>query len=76
MNKNRRLKLTLARSYLEKAVSIVEAAKDEEQDCIDNLPENLQNSERCTIMEDAVDELEEAIDNIESAIENIDKAKQ
>lgn len=54
-----------------KALQIVNAVKDEEQDALDNFPENLQNSERYTAMENAIDDLEEAIDCIEQASERL-----
>lgn len=74
MNKQRRIRLKEANSYLDRAMQIVSSVKDEEQDSLDNLPENLQGSERCTIMEDAIDALEEAIENIEQASESINNA--
>ena len=40
----------------------------------DNLPENLQNSERYETMEAAIDSLEEAIDKIDEAKDHIDDA--
>ena len=75
MNKQRRAKLSNVCEMLRTALGIVSDVRDDEQDAIDNLPENLQESERCTAMEDAVDELEEAIDNIESAIECVNRAQ-
>lgn len=75
MNKQRRTRLSEAHSLLGRAVSIVERAKDEEQDSFDNLPENLQSSERGEIMEEAIDELQTAIDSINDAMEHIDCAR-
>lgn len=75
MNKQRRARLSEAHSLLGRAVSIVERAKDEEQDSFDNLPENLQSSERGEIMEEAIDELQTAIDSINDAMEHIDCAR-
>lgn len=74
MNKQRRLKLKEALVLLEKALHMVSSVKDDEQDALDNFPENLQNSERYTAMENAIDELEEAIEKIEEATENINNA--
>ena len=74
MNKQRRTKLKEANGFLNQAIRIISSVKDEEQDSIDNLPENLQSSERYAIMENAIDQLEEAIDNIEQASENINNA--
>lgn len=75
MNKQRRARLSEAHSLLGRAVSIVERAKDEEQDSFDNLPENLQSSERGELMEETIDELQTAIDSINDAMEHIDCAR-
>lgn len=74
MNKQQRVRLGEARSYLDRAINIISAVKDEEQDKLDNAPENLQSSERYTAMENAIDELEEALNNAEQAKENIENA--
>lgn len=71
MNKQRRIRLRESNALLIKALQIVNAVKDEEQDALDNFPENLQNSERYTAMENAIDDLEEAIDCIEQASERL-----
>lgn len=71
MNKQRRIRLRESNILLIKALQIVNAVKDEEQDALDNFPENLQNSERYTAMENAIDDLEEAIDCIEQASERL-----
>ncbi len=74
MNKQRRAQLRIAITHLEQAADIVEVARDEEQDCFDALPENLQSSERAAAMEEAIDELSEAIEKINDATESIDRA--
>ena len=74
MNKNRRTYLKQASGLLDRAIDIIRDAKDDEQECIDNLPENLQNSERYNIMEAAIDNLEDAIDKIDEAKEHISEA--
>ncbi len=75
MNKQRRARLSEAHSLLGKAASIVERAKDEEQDSLDNLPENLQGSGRGESMGETIDELQTAIDSINDAMEHIDCAR-
>lgn len=75
MNKQRRVKLSEAHLLLGKAVSLVERVKDDEQDSFENLPDNLQSSERGEAMEEAVDELQMAIDSISDAMEHIDCAQ-
>lgn len=74
MNKSRRERLKLARTMPESAEAQVERALDDEIDSLDNLPMNLQDSDKAAKMESAIDNLEEAINNIENAIENINEA--
>ena len=74
MNKKRRERLQAAIDHLDQAVSIVEGVRDEESDCKDNMPENLQDSERYEAMENAVDALEDAITSINDANESIEQA--
>lgn len=76
VNKQRRTKLSDANSLLNRAVTIVELVKDEEQDSYDNLPENLQDGERGEAMQEAIDELQIAIDSINDAMNHIDCAKE
>ena len=74
MNKNRRdlLKRTILLSN--EIDSILERVLDQEQDCLDNIPENLQDSERSQKMENAVDCLESAIDFLDNMKESIEEA--
>lgn len=74
MNKNRRDLLKLAVQMLEKASDYVSQALEGEQDCLDNMPENLQYSEKYEKMEAAIDNLEEAVESIDSAKESIEEA--
>ena len=76
MNRNRRKQLAEVNSMLSRAVSIVESVCEDEQDCLDNMPENLQFSDRYSDMEDAISNMEDAIESINSAIESVDKASQ
>lgn len=74
MNENRRGRLKDALKLLSGAASIVEAVCDKEQDCADNYPENLQNTERFERMEDAIDHLNDALERIDDAKGNIESA--
>lgn len=75
MNKERRRKIDKAienvnslQNILEELQQQIEEIRDEEQDYLDNIPENLQNSERYETAENALDNLEEAVnwfDNID-----------
>lgn len=74
MNKKRRSSLESAKVLLTSAANIVERVTDQENDCMDNTPENLQETERFEKMEQAASFLEEAMEHIESAIDCINEA--
>lgn len=76
MNKRRREKLSSAMALLGKASDVISSVLYEEQDCIYNIPENLQGSERGMKMEKAVEELSEAIEYITNARESITEATE
>lgn len=74
MNNKRRELLRNATDLLGKASNMVQSALYSEQDCLDNMPENLLDSERCQKMEDAIERLEEAVEQIDSAKDCINEA--
>lgn len=74
MNKRRRSSIKVAANYLDRAIDLIRDAKEEEQDALGNMPENLQSSERCEAMEEAIDNLEDAISSIDEAKDHIDRA--
>ena len=74
MNKEKRNELNTARELLSKSLDIINRVKDKEQDCLDNMPENLESSERYSTMETAIESLEDAIEKIEEAQDSIDDA--
>ena len=76
MNDKRRSGLKSAIDLLIRASEIVSSVKDDEEDALDNMPENLQASDRYEKMEDAVAALEEAEESIESAIDSINSASE
>ena len=76
MNKERRSKLSKALAFLSNAEQIVDGVLEEEIGTIDNMPENLENSERYQKMESAIENLEEAIDNIGRASQCIEDASE
>lgn len=76
MNKKRRKLLLDATGLLTMASSIIERALDEEQDCLDSMPENLLDSEKCIKMENAIEKLEEAVDMIDELNECIKVASE
>lgn len=74
MNNKRRDLLKSAVVLIERASGIVSRALDEEQDCLDNMPENLLDSDRCQKMELAIERLEEAVEQIDRVVECIEEA--
>lgn len=74
MNKARRKLLTGALNLLEQAADIVYSAKCDEEDAQNNLPENLQDSERYDLMENAIDKLDDALADINEAKNYIGEA--
>ena len=74
MNERRRKTLRRVIDILNDANEIVNSVCEEEQDSLDNMPENLQDSEKCEAMSDAIDNLDDASDSISSAIESISSA--
>ena len=74
MNRKRREILKRAKDHLGTASVLISQALDEEEDSLDNLPENLMESERYEKMENAVDALNDASDGIDEGIEKINEA--
>lgn len=74
MNKKRRCLLKTAKPLLDQAASIIELAMEQESDCVDNMPESLQDSEQYEKMELAIDNLQAALEHIESTKDCIDEA--
>lgn len=67
MNNTKREKLKKVCELLNQASNIVSEVLDDEQDCLDNMPENLQYSDRYERMEAAISNLEDGLSSIESA---------
>ena len=76
MNKNRRKRIKEAVALLTTAFSIVEHISDDEHDCLDNMPENLEYSERYEKMENAVDKLDDAAQGIQDVIDLLNEAAE
>ena len=76
MNKIRRKTLQELYDIIADAKDNLDEVRDEEDDCKENIPENLQGSERYEIAEAAVDALESAISSLEEALDSIEEAMQ
>jgi hypothetical protein len=65
-----------AMQILKDAQSQVETCMDEEDDCLDSLPENLAWSARSTDMADNISDLGEVNSNLEIAIDELGESKK
>lgn len=76
MNKTRRAILASLREDLDKIQTAVEALLEEEEEYRDNIPENLQGSERYERADNACEQLQEAVEQIGFAIDSIESAEE
>lgn len=76
MNNLRRKTLQDLYNIITDAKDNLDEVRDEEECYKDNMPENLQNSERYEKAEAAVDALENAICSLEEALDSIEEAKE
>lgn len=74
MNKQRRKEINSLISDVIRLETSIEDLLNDEQDYLDNMPENLQSSEKAEIAENAISALEEALDNIRDCIDNLESA--
>ena len=74
MNKERRKSLREIQSKLERLGEDLEALKEEEEEYGDNMPENLQESERYQRADEVCDLLQEALENLDNAYQQIEEA--
>ena len=74
MNKQRRKEIDNLISDAIRLETSIEDLLDEEQDYFDNMPDNLQSSEKAEIAENAISNLEDAWDNIRNCIDNLESA--
>lgn len=73
MNRERRQRLKKWLEDLEKIKAELEAICSDEEDYFDNIPENLQGSQRGMDAEEAIDQMNEAVSSIEDAISIIEE---
>lgn len=76
MNKQRRKEIEKAIELIEQALAIIEEARDDEQNYIDKIPENLQQSEWADLAQQAADALDYTCENLGEAIENANTASE
>lgn len=76
MNNTRRKALREISSQLEELKAVLQELVDEEEEYRDNIPENLQSSERYEKADYACDRLNDAIYSFDDIISNIDEATE
>lgn len=74
MNQSRRKALQHIKEQLEALRDELENIQNDEAEYRDNIPENLQGSERYAAAEEACDNLDYAVDDLASVIDYIDAA--
>jgi poly-gamma-glutamate capsule biosynthesis protein CapA/YwtB (metallophosphatase superfamily) len=74
MNDKRRKSIRTAIEHLNRASVIIDQVSDEESDALDNIPENLQDSDRYVAMEDAIESLSDADEAVNDAIEKLEQS--
>lgn len=76
MNKARRKALDEVISKIEEAKELLENLQAEEEEYRDNMPKNLQGSERYEAADAAVDNMSSAVDALDEAISSIESAQE
>ena len=74
MNMVRRKRISDVMKRLSIIMDEVDTILAEEQDYLDNMPENLQDSLRCEIAENAVSNLEDAIDSLTDVVDYLESS--
>ncbi len=76
MNKIRRKALNEVLAKIKEASGQLESIMNDEEEYRDNMPENLQGSERYDIADAACDAMQEALENLEDAISNVESVQE
>lgn len=71
MNKERRERLQAIIGQLEDQKAAIEEVRDDEEMAYENIPENLNNSDRATQMYDNMDDLDTAANDLDDIIYNL-----
>lgn len=74
MNKLRRKQIADIVSKLTSLSESISELMEEEEDCMDNLPDNMQGSSLTDRYEEAIDSMDGAIDSISNAIDYLNEA--
>ena len=74
MNNARRKELNEALELIYQAQDIINSCKDDEEIYRDNMPENLQGSEKYERADEVIDTLQEAVDGLDEVIGKVEEA--
>lgn len=75
MNNDRRKLIDEAMVQLSAAREILEIVRDEEQEALENLPENLQESEQGQRLSETADALDTAVSDLEEIENSLEECK-
>lgn len=76
MNKQRRKELDKILERIEEIKADLESIMCDEEEYRDNMPENLQGSERYELAEAACDAMQTALDSLDDAVSSIEEAQE
>lgn len=76
MNKSQRKQLEELLDKITELQEQVEFIRNEEQEKLDNMPENLQGGERYSQMENAISCLDDAVSHLQSAYDDIQSSTE
>ncbi len=74
MNKRRRKEILDAKTLIEENLGVIREAIEEEEEYFDNMPENLQYSEKGDLTQEVIGVMEDTVDEIESLLEELMEA--
>lgn len=73
MNKARRLEIKQVYANIRYAMNDIQSILTDEQNAYDNMPENLQDTNRGMESEECIDYLSDAIDALDDALKSLDE---
>lgn len=76
MNNDKRKRIDQATALIEEARSIIEEITQEESEAYENMPENLQYSDRGELIQEAINNLEYADSSFDELLGYIEESKQ
>jgi hypothetical protein len=72
VNKKRKTEVTRIIGNLRQSLEDLEGVQGDEESALDNIPENLQGSQRYEDTEEALERIDDAVSSVQDAIENLE----